>query len=114
LLTSEFLQEPRGNFRQDGAQLILLGYHDASRSRFLRSAFGMTRLAVVDFLLPASQTCFLTTLSFRNGALCREESAVLDPVPTASKSRFLRSAFGMTKLAVLSCDPRIDDCHLNV
>jgi hypothetical protein len=27
LLTSEFLQEPRGNFRQDGAQLVLLGYH---------------------------------------------------------------------------------------
>lgn len=27
LLTSEFLQEPRGYFRQDGAQLVLLGYH---------------------------------------------------------------------------------------
>jgi len=41
LLTSEFLQEPRGNFRQDGAQLVLLGYHAARKSRFLRFALGM-------------------------------------------------------------------------
>jgi hypothetical protein len=35
-----------------------------------------------------------------NGALCREESAVLDSVPAAGKSRFLRFAFGMTRLAI--------------
>src|SRR5579864_542659 len=93
LLTSEFLQEPRGNFRQDGAQLILLGYHDASRSRFLRFAFGMTMLAVMDFLLPASQTCFLTTLSFRTAhfAVRNLLSSTVCPLPAKADSSASRS-----------------------
>jgi hypothetical protein len=86
LLTSEFLQEPRGNFRQDGAQLISLGYHDASRSRFLRFAFGMTRRVVVNCFIPCFSNLLPHHVVTPDGALCREESAVLDPVPVASKA----------------------------
>jgi|SRR5579864_1683575 len=75
LLTSEFLQEPRGNFRQDGAQLVLLGYHDASKSRFLRCDVQNDKNRAVFLSTSWLPNLLPHEVVIPNGALCREESA---------------------------------------